>query len=37
MDEATLTPIYYLLYSIAFGAAMLAFLMTSTQALIEPA
>ena len=33
MDEASLTPIYYLLYGIAFGAAMLAFLMTSMQKL----
>ena len=29
MDEDTLTLIYYLLYGIAFGSAMLAFLMTS--------
>lgn len=33
MDEVTLTPIYYLLYSLAFGAELLAFLMTSMQKL----
>jgi CRP-like cAMP-binding protein len=33
MDEGTLTPIYYLLYSLAFGAELLAFLMTSMQKL----
>ena len=33
MEESTLTPIYYLLYGIAFGASMLAFLMTSMQKL----
>ena len=33
MDEGTLTIIYYLLYGLAFGASMLAFLMTSMQML----
>ena len=33
MDENTLTLIYYLLYGIAFGASLLAFLMTSMQKL----
>lgn len=33
MEESTLTAIYYLLYGIAFGVSMLAFLMTSMQKL----
>jgi CRP-like cAMP-binding protein len=33
MEESTLTAVYYLLYGIAFGTSMLAFLMTSMQTL----
>ena len=33
MEESTLTAVYYVLYGIAFGTSMLAFLMTSMQKL----